>query len=201
MNPYLLPVLVGCLYILVFGGLSLARREGLSAQFALESVAFTALLTGISWLARVPLNPAIFLLLLYLITMRSRWLVDIANYFAGRGKYATAFRLYRLALAWRPDTSSRLIVLTNRGIAELRDGQLAAAIRTLSSVLQSDKQARLGPKYEAACHYTLGLAYEREGNKADALLHWNQAIDILPGSLYARAAQAALDRRKTSAEG
>jgi len=200
-DPYLMPILIGCLYTLTFGGLSLLRREGLSAQFALESVALTALLTAGSWLVGVPLHPVLFLFVLYLITMRSRWLVDLANIIAGRGRYAIAFRLYSLGLAWWPDTSSRSIVLTNRGIAELRSGQAAAAIRTLGGVLQQGHQSRLGPKYEAACHYTLGLAYEREGDKANALLHMNQAIESLPGSPYARAAQAALDRRKKGPEG
>ena len=62
--------------------------------------------------------------------------------------------------------------------------------------LATDKRPRLGLKYEAACRYNLGYAYERNGDDAKAVVQYNEAIDVLPGSLYAKAAQAALKRRK-----
>jgi hypothetical protein len=46
LDPYLLLLLIACLFILVFGGLGYIRREGLSSQFALEAVGLTALLVG-----------------------------------------------------------------------------------------------------------------------------------------------------------
>jgi tetratricopeptide (TPR) repeat protein len=196
LDPTFLLLLVACLFVLVFGGLGFIRREGLSVQFALEAVALTVLLVGGTWLLTIQLNPFLFLALLYLITMRSRLTVDVANFLVRRGQHDLAFRLYRLSLSWWPDAPSRLIVLTNRGAAEIRSGQVDTAIKTLEGVLEMERRARLGLKYEAACHYNLGYAYEKKGQDAKAVSQYNEAIDVLPGSLYAEAAQAALKRRK-----
>jgi tetratricopeptide (TPR) repeat protein len=201
LDPTLLLILTACLFILIFGGLSLFRREGLSVQFALEAVALTILLVGGSWLTGIRLSPFLLLIILYLVTMRSRLLVDVANMLAQRRRYDVAFRLYRLALAWWPDASSRLIVLVNQGAAELHCGQIEAAIRTFEGVLEGEKRSRLGLKYEAACYYNLGYAYERKGEDAKAAAQYNEAIDVLPGSVYAKAAQAALKRRKDKGAG
>jgi len=195
-DPDLLLLLVACLYILVFGGLSFLRREGLSLQFAIEAVLVTALIFGLRRLANIPISPIVFLILLYLITMRSRLLVDVANLLAERGKYKTAFSLYRLGLAWWPDTSSRLIVLTNRGAAELFSGQVETAIQTLEGVLAVENRPRLGLKYEAACRYNLGQAYAKKGDRAKAVQQLNEVIDLMPSSRYAQAAKATLKRWK-----
>ena len=195
-DPDLLLLLVACLYILVFGGLSFLRREGLSLQFAIEAVLVTALIFGLRRLANIPISPIVFLILLYLITMRSRLLVDVANLLAERGKYKTAFSLYRLGLAWWPDTSSRLIVLTNRGAAELFSGQVETAIQTLEGVLAAENRPRLGLKYEAACRYNLGQAYAKKGDRAKAVQQLNEVIDLMPSSRYAQAAKATLKRWK-----
>ncbi len=196
LDPNLLLLLTACLFILVFGGLSLIRREGLSVQFVVEAVVLTALCIGGAWLAGIGLSPFVLLILLYLVTMRSRLVVDLANLLARRGQYAPAFRLYRLGLAWWPDFPSRLIVLANQGAAELHSGQVEAAIRTLEGLLEADKRSSLGLKYEAAVRYNLGYAYEQRGEDAKAVAQYNEAIDLLPGSLYAQAAQAALKRRR-----
>jgi tetratricopeptide (TPR) repeat protein len=196
LDPTMLSLLVACLFILVFGLLGYVRREGLSIQFALEAVGLTALLVGITRLFGVQLNPFVLLIVLYLVTMRSRLTVDVANMLVGREQYDLAFKLYRLSLAWWPDPASRLIILVNRGAAEVRSGQLDAAIQTLEGVLETEKRARLGLKYEAACHYNLGYAYELEGKDAQSVVQYNETIDALPGSLYAQVAQAALKRRK-----
>ena len=194
LDPYLLLLLVGCLYALVFGLLGYIRREGLSAQFLLEVVALTLVLTGVSWLLESPLNPIVFLVILYLVTMRSRLVVDVANLLARREYYDLAFRLYRLALVWWPDAPSRLIVQANLGAAQLYSGQADTAIDTLTGVLEAEKRPRLGIKYEAACHYNLGFAYEKKGEKARAMAQYNEAVDALPGSVYAQAAQKGIDR-------
>jgi tetratricopeptide (TPR) repeat protein len=196
LDPTLLLLLVACLFVLVFGALGYLRREGLSVQFALEAAALTLLLVGGSWLLKVNFNPFLFLGLLFLVTMRSRLAVDVANLLVGRKNYDLAFKIYRLSLAWWPDDASRLIVLTNRGAAEIRSGQVDIAIKTLEDVLEMEKRPRLGLKYEAACHYNLGYAYEKQGQDAKAVSQYNEAIDVLPGSLYAKAAQVALERRK-----
>jgi tetratricopeptide (TPR) repeat protein len=195
-HPSLLLLLTACLYIVVFGGLCLLRREGLSAQFALEAVGLTILLVGVPWFAGVAIHPVLFLAILYLVTMRSRLVVDVANFLARRQRTDTAFRLYRLGLAWWPDAASRLIVLTNRGAAELLTGQLDAAIKTLEVVLGEEQRPRLGLKYEAVSRYNLGLAYERTGESARATRQYNEVLDLLPGSPYGQAAKAALQRQK-----
>jgi tetratricopeptide (TPR) repeat protein len=195
-HPSLLLLLTACLYIVVFGGLSLLRREGLSAQFALEAVGLTILLVGVPWLFGASVHPVLFLAILYLVTMRSRLLVDLANFLARRRRTGTAFRLYRLGLAWWPDAASRLIVLTNRGAAELLTGQLDAAIQTLEGVLGEEQRPRLGLKYEAVSRYNLALAYERHGESAKATRQYNEVLDLLPGSPYHQAAKAALQRQK-----
>jgi tetratricopeptide (TPR) repeat protein len=201
LNPYLLMLLVAALFLLVFGGLGLVRREGLSLQFAVETIILTAVLVGGSWLLQVNLNPFLFLALLYLVTMRSRLTTDLANILVRRGQRDLAFRLYRLCLAWWPDASTRLIVLANRGAAELVSGQPDKAIETLNSVLRPGGNAGPGLKYEAACHYNLGYAYEKTGQDAKAVVEYNNAIDAMPGSLYAQAAQAALKRRSKKGTG
>jgi len=195
-DPNLLNLAIGCLFILVFGGLGHLRREGLSVQFALEAVGVTAILVGGSGLLDAPIHPLLLLVLLYLITMRTRLIVDLANVLAGRGKYNLAFRLYKLGLAWWPDEASRLIVLSNMGAAHLRYGQVEEAIATLESVLEVEKRSRLGIKYEAASRYNLGYAYEKIGSDAQAVAQYNETVDLLPGSVYGKAADAALKRRK-----
>jgi tetratricopeptide (TPR) repeat protein len=196
LDPYLLLLLIGSLYIVVFGGLALLRREGLSTQFALESVALVVIMVGGAWLLQIQLSPFVFLIVLYLVTMRCRLAVEVANLLVGRGNYNLAFRLYGFALALWPDPASRLIVLTNRGAAELRSGQTEKAIHTLEGVLEAESRPALGLKYEAACRYNLAYAYEKTSRDAEAVAQYNEAIDVLPGSLYAQAAQAALERRK-----
>ena len=200
-DPYLLLLLIAGLFALVFGGLGYVRREGLSVQFALEVVGLTALLVGGSWLLGVPLNPFLFLFILYVVTMRSRLTVDLANLLARRGNHDLAFKLYRLALAWWPDAASRLIVLVNRGAAELHSGQVEKAIRTFEEVLSEEQQPRLGIKYEAACCYNLGYAYEQKGERAKATRYYNRVIDLLPQSLYGKAAKGALKRLKKKGPG
>jgi len=51
-------------------------------------------------------------------------------------------------------------------------------------------------KYESACRYNLGVAYDRCGEHSKATQQFNEVIDMLPGTPHARAAQAALERRK-----
>jgi len=201
MDPYLLLLAVGCLFVLVFGGIGYVRREGLSVQFALEAIGLTVILVGGSWLLRTPLNPFLFLVVLYVVTMRSRLIVDLANIIAKRGNYELASRLYGLGLAWWPDKASRLIVQANWGAAQLHRGQVQEAIATLESVLETENRPRLGMKYEAACRYNLGFAYEQSGKDAQAVAQYNEVIDLLPGSLYGRAAAAALKRRKAKDSG
>jgi tetratricopeptide (TPR) repeat protein len=171
-DPNLLLLLIAAVFILMFGGRSILRREGLSAQFAVEAVGITGLLVGGTMLLGITLNPIVFLLLLYLITMRSRLLVDAGNLLAQRGKYTAAFRIYDAGLTWWPDMAS------------------------LESVLAKDVRGNLGLRCEAATRYNLGLAYEQSGQAAKASEQYNETADLMPSSPFARAALAALERRK-----
>ncbi len=193
MHPSLLILLVGLIYLLGFGALSYVRREGLSVRFAVEGLAVTAL-GAVLTLAAVAVNPALFLLLLYLITMRVRLLVDLGNWFAARGRFDRALDLYRLATRMGPDTVSRQIVLINRGATELRMQEPATARETLKEALL-DEEVQPGAKYLAAGYYNLGLACRRAEHEAEAIRCFNQAIDILPTSIYAHAAKQALKQK------
>ena len=64
MSLHLLIGLIGLLYIVVFGVMSLLRREGLSIRFAVESVCLTAIVVILVWLTPVQIHPVLFLLLL-----------------------------------------------------------------------------------------------------------------------------------------
>lgn len=195
-NPYLILPLISLFFVLVFGGLSLLRREGLSNQFALEVLILTGLVLLLSWGLRVIINPIFFLILVYLVSMRARLLVDAANPLSVRGKHQIAESLFRLALRLRPDAVARSIVLINYGVTHQRQGKFKEAIEVLEEVLSAKPSGTLGPKYEAACRYNLGLAYLRAGEERKAVREFNEVIDLMPGSLHAVGARTALRKRK-----
>ena len=190
MHPSLLLSLIGLLYLLGFGALSIGRRQGLSLRFAIEGLIVTAAGAALAF-AALPVHPLLFLVVLYLITMRVRLLVDLGNWFSARGRHQRALALYRLALGLWPDTASRQIVLINRGVVQLRMQEPEEAYRTLKEAL-ANEQVRPGARYLAAGYYNLGLACRRTGREPEAVRHLNEAIDSLPNSIYARAAERAL---------
>jgi tetratricopeptide (TPR) repeat protein len=197
MNPQLIVVLVGLFFILVVGGLSLLRREGLSTQIALEALVIIGLALGISAVTGIRVDPIVLFIVLYLVTMRSRLLTDLANLVAKRRGYATAERLYHLALRLHPDRSSRFIVLINWGTALLQGGDVERAITAFADVLEAaSDRGGLGHKYEAACHYNLAVAYRRAGDNAKAVLQFNKVIDLFPASVYSQAAENALKKMR-----
>jgi len=195
-NPYLILPLISLFFVLVFGGLSLLRHEGLSNQFALEVLILTGLALLLSWGLRVIINPIFFLIFVYLVSMRARLLVDVANPLSIRGKHQVAESLLRLALRLRPDGVARSIVLINYGVTHQRQGKFKEAIEVLEEVLSAKPSGTLGPKYEAACRYNLGLAYLRAGEERKAVREFNEVIDLMPDSLYAVGARTALRKRK-----
>lgn len=190
--------LLGLLYVIVFGGLSFFRREGLSARFALESVVLAGVMIGLSTLADFPLHPVVFLAVLYAVTMRVRLLVDLGNFLARRGNHCAAERVYQLALRLWPDDASRLIVQVNQGVLKIKQEQLDEAIGLLRQVLAQAEGGHLGLKYECAAHYDLGVAYQRQGHDAQAVLEFNAVLETWPASEYARYATIALERRRKS---
>jgi tetratricopeptide (TPR) repeat protein len=192
MHPALLILLVGLLYLLGFGALSFMRRQGLSTRFAIEGLIVTALGAVLAF-ASVPVHPVIFLIVIYLVTMRVRLLVDLGNWFASRKQHDRALALFRLALRMGPDAVSHQIVLINRGVTQLRMQDPETAYLTLSEAL-TEEVVRPGAKYLAAGYYNLGLACRRTGREAEAVRRFNEAIDALPNSIYAHGARQALKR-------
>jgi tetratricopeptide (TPR) repeat protein len=195
MNPSLVILLVGVLYILGFGALSFMRREGLSTRFAIEGVILTAICAALVY-AGAPIHPVLFFAIVYLITTRVRLLVDLGNTFTSRQRYDQALALFRLALQLWPDVTSRQIVLINRGVTQLRMQDPEAAYHTLEKALACEP-LRPGAKYLAAGYYNLGLACRRTGREAEAIRRFNEAIDTLPNSIYAHGARQALKKRQS----
>jgi tetratricopeptide (TPR) repeat protein len=189
-SPFAIP-LIGLLYLLGFGGLSLVRGQGLSARIAIEGLIITVIGFVLRY-ASVPVNPLLFLIVLYLVTMRVRLLVDLGNWLSGRGRCDAALRVCRLALRLGPDVASRQLVLINCGVAQLRQQDPEAAYGTLTEAL-ADEDGRIGAKHLAATYYNLGLACRRSGREAEAVRRFNEAINAWPGSIYGEAAQKALD--------
>ncbi len=196
MNPYIVLVLEALLFALAFGALTWLRGEGLPGRFAWEVLGVTAVLLALSWAVGTPIHPVLFLVLIYVITMRARLLVDLANALSVRRKYEGALSVLRLAQRLASDPISRTLVAINTGVVMIRQKRCEEAIPLLSTTLQGIPAGRGGPKYEAACRYNLGLAHLRAGQESTAVEHFNAVIDLLPNSLYARAAESALARRK-----
>jgi tetratricopeptide (TPR) repeat protein len=197
MNPQLLVILVGLFYILIFGGMSLLRREGLSIQFALEALAIIVLVVLIGSATGTTVHPIFLFILLYLVTMRARLLTDLANMLFKRRGYPPAEQLYRLALRLFPDRTGRFIVLVNWGIARLLDGDIEGTIATLKDVLTAaDEGGGLGRKYEAACRYNLAIAHRKDGDDVEAVQQFKQVIELFPASVYGQAAEKALKERR-----
>ena len=188
--------LIGLLYILVFGVMALLRREGLSIRFAIESVCLTAIAEILVVLTPIQIHPVLFLILLYLITLRVRILVDLANIFARRGNYVQAERIYKLASHLWPDQTGDLIIKVNYATFLLQKNQIDESIAIFTKVLSQANKGYFGVKYEAAAHFNLGVAYLRNNNDALATIEFNAVLDTWPASEYARRAASALERHR-----
>jgi tetratricopeptide (TPR) repeat protein len=200
MSLHIMIGLIGLLYIVVFGAMALFRREGLSTRFAVESLCITAIAIILVLLTPIQINPVIFLLLLYLITMRVRILVDLANSFAGRGNNLQAEKIYNLASHMWPDQTNDLIIKVNHAILLLQKNQLDECITLFNNILSEANKGYLGIKYEAAAHYNLGVAYLRKENHTKATVEFNAVLDTWPASMYAHRAQKALERQRNKLE-
>lgn len=188
-------LLIGLAYILLVGGLAWFRHEGLSVRFALEALGVTGVVVALAALTAFPTSPVLFLIVLYLVTMRVRLLIDLASMLARQGKLSAARRLY--ALAWRlwPDITGELILKVNQATLSLQEKKLDEAIALFTEVLGQAGKGYFGAKYEAAAHYNLGVAYLRKDLEARAVVEFNAAIDAWPMSVYARHAALALKKR------
>ncbi len=194
MSATLIILLVGFAYVVLLGGLALLRREGLSMRFAVESVVLTLVISGLAAATGAAIDPVLFVILLYLVTMRVRLLVDIGNMLAQGRRTAWAGRVYDTAGRLWPDASSGLILQVNRATLFMQDNKLDDAIALFTDVLRQSGQGYLGVKYEAAAHFNLAVAYLRKDNPAKATIEFNAVIDTWPASLFARRAQDALNR-------
>jgi tetratricopeptide (TPR) repeat protein len=201
MNPYLLILAIGIFYTLIFGALSLLRREGLSVQFAIEVLVITALVEAIALLTATVVEPLPFLIFLYLVTMRCRLLVDLANALSSRGRQGNAIKLLQGAMRLLPDRSARLVIQVNMGIVQLRRKNPASAQELFEEVLKEmDETGGLGVKYEAACRYNLGQALMQQDKEAEAVRQFNETMIIYPNSIYSKAASRLLEKRRSQGQ-
>ena len=191
------PVLIlflGFSYAVLFGLLSFLRREGLSIQFAAEAIAITLIAAALNVFLGWPIHPALFLLVLYLITMRVRISVEAANFLARTGRFSQAEQIYKLGERLLPDRTNRMIVRINFGTLRLQQGLLDEAISIFKEILTRAGHGDLGVKYEAATHYNLGVAYLRKDLDAKAQDEFHSVLETWPMSEYGRRAEAALKK-------
>jgi tetratricopeptide (TPR) repeat protein len=194
LEPPVLILLLGVLYVLVFGALSFFRKEGLSGQFAVVAMGITVLLAGLSAFNILQPHPVVLLILLYLVTMRVRLAVDLGNSFAARRNFEKAEVFYGIGEKLLPDTTSGLLLKLNRSIAILQKGETDQAVRMLEEVLEKAGSGRLGLKQEAAAHYNLGVAFLRKDMKSKARVEFNEVLETWPATLYAKHARTALEK-------
>jgi tetratricopeptide (TPR) repeat protein len=196
MDPYLIILIIGLMYVILFGGLSIIRREGLSLQFAYETLGVIALIEIFALATGTNIHPVFYLILLYLVTMRVRLLVDLAIMLSNRGRQRDAINVLQFSMRLYPDRSTRFVVLVNMGIVQLRRKNPEHARAIFDQVLEESKEGGLGIKYEAACRYNLGLALQRLGKDVLAVREFNEAMVILPTSIYSKAAEKALEKHR-----
>jgi tetratricopeptide (TPR) repeat protein len=193
---YFMILLIGLAFIVLFGGLSLLRREGLSARFAIEALIFTGIVSGLVASLDLKIHPVLFLFLLYLVTMRVRLLVEIGTFFAKRGDFKKAERIYQFAARAWPDQTSSFVIQVNYGTLLLQTERLEEAVTMLKGVIEKSDSGFLGVKYESAAHYNLAVAYMRQNKPAQAVREFNSVLDTWPSSEFARQAAAALKRHQ-----
>jgi tetratricopeptide (TPR) repeat protein len=196
MDPHLLVLIVGLSYTVVFGLMAILRREGVTTQFILETVIITVLVAGGGYFTNSPANPILFIVFLYILTSRSRLLVDLANILSNRGRQRDAINTLQVALRLYPDKPTRLIVMVNMGIVQLRRENPESARMLLETVLEEAQDGGLGIRHKAACYYNLGLAFRRLGKENQAVRYFTQATEAFPGSPYGKAAETAIEERR-----
>jgi tetratricopeptide (TPR) repeat protein len=189
--PGELLLVVGLTYAVVFQALALLRREGSSIQFVLEAMALTVLAAALAFLGLAQISPIVLVILLYLVTMRARLLVDLANLVARSHRFELAQRIFELGRQLRPDPLGQTVIAANQGAILVWMERFPEAIEMLEGALE-DAASR--PKFEAAIHYNLGVAYREQGEMPTAIKHLHEVIDDLPNSIYAQRAQALLRR-------
>ncbi len=191
MDAGLTILLAGILYIALFEALFYMRQQGMSVRFAIEGLVITATSAAASFYF-FPVNLGIFLAAIYLITMRVRLLTDLGNWFIRRGNCRRGIGLLDFSLRLFPDQAGRRAALINRGMAEIAVKDCQAAYKTIKNALALG-EIRRGALYEAAGYYNLGIACRRTGRDSEAVECFREAIGVMPNSIYAFAAERALD--------
>lgn len=190
---------IGLAFVGLFGFLSKTRHEPLSLQFALEGMVLTALAVALVKMGYL-VNPILFFSVLYLVTMRGRWLTDVGNFLASRRRYRDSLIAFDLAVALRPDALSRAITEMNRAWVFFRLGHVERARRILEQLLAEKERVGLSPKHVAAIHYNLGIIARREGQEDVARRHFEAALEAAPHTIYAYGAQQALTHSSSHSE-
>jgi len=198
MSLPLILLLEGLVYAVVFTGLAFVRQERPSMRLIVEALILTIGVSAATALSGYPTHPVLFLLVVYLLTMRVRLLVDIGNALARRGRYDQAETVYSLVDRLWPDVVGRVVLDLNRAAMLLQQEKTDEAVAALTSLLEKPRGADLGARHEAAAHYNLGVAYRRKQMEAPAIREFNSAVDAWPASPFARRAEEALaqGRRK-----
>jgi tetratricopeptide (TPR) repeat protein len=194
MTPAALILLIGMLYTLFFGGLSLLRREGLSTRFAIEALLLTLITALLTTLTNFYVHPVLFLIVIYIFTMRVRLLIDFGTFFASQRRFELADRIYKLGWRLGTDSANQIALRLNQAILLLQRGQIDQAIADLQSILEQKNE--LGFKHEAACHYNLGVAWQRQGQTHRALQEFEAVIECWPASEFARRAATVIENSR-----
>ena len=189
-----LVLLMVLLFAVFFGGLSLVRREPLTIRFAVECLGLTAAAYLIYWITGWLVSPVLFLLILYIVTMRAQILIDAGTFVARRGNFGVAERFFRAAQRMGAGDSCKYVARINIGTCFLKEQRLEESIQVLREIAEDADKGLLGPKHEAACRYNLGLALMRSGKTAEAVHQFNEVEELLPASMYAVGARAELKR-------
>jgi tetratricopeptide (TPR) repeat protein len=192
MNTNLLVAILGGFYAILFSLISTLEREGISLQFLFEVLLLTSLAAGGGYLSGTLANPFLFLLFIYLTTMRSRLLSDLANFISKRGRHREAISMLEVAQRLLPDRSTRLVIQLNLGIVYLRTHQFDLSQSHLESVLEKAETGGLGIRNRTACLYYVGHALLQQGQISRAKKSLRSAINLFPNSPYGKAAAQSL---------
>lgn len=199
-----LVLLVGLLFVIFFGGLAMVRKEPMPLRFVFECLGLTTLAYLIYWATSYLVSPVVFLLILYIVTMRAQILTDVGTFLARRGNFGMAERFYSIAQRVGMGDSAKCVAQINIGTCYLKQGRFKESLEVLRAVAELADKGLMGPKHEAACRYNLGLALMRSGHTAEAVHQLSEVEELLPASMYGVGARAELKRYRkaaTSADG
>ncbi len=184
----LVPAL-GLGYVAVFGLMFWLRREGFQLRFTIEGLVITLIGTVMAFYGLI--GPILFVIAIYLLTMRSRVLEDAGNLLSDNGHFREALLLFEFGEKAWPDPIGKFLLAIDKGVTLLRMGSTEKAIDTMEHALQS-APPEVPAKHLAACHYNLGIAYRNKGEKEISRMHFLRVLDIDPDSLYGIGARTGL---------